>query len=170
VTRKPLIGEVDIKDLLARLAFAQEETQEAALEQAKLYMTAATYRVKRMKDRQEAEAAHDDMRTDLSVHYRRKYAVSGKKGVTEKTLVELVDRNSGVREARNAVLVAKRREEWSKLLLDAYEHRRSTIKILTQFAYLEDEYRPGGEEIDKMKARRERLRKDALKDRPEEDL
>ena len=157
--RKPLIGEVELKDLLERLAFAQEEVQDAALEQAKLFMAAATYRVKKMKKRQEAEAALDDIRTSRSIQLRAKYVASGKKGVTEKYLTDMIDGNAVVREARNLALEARREEEWAKLLLDAYEHRRSSIKILATFAYLEDEFRPGGEEIEKMKSKRAQLKK-----------
>jgi len=160
MARKLLVGEVSVTDLVGRLAFAQEETQQAALEQAKLFMAAATYRVHRMKGRQEAEAKLDDVRTDKSIRLRVKHAGGAKKGFTEKFLAELVDRDPSVRQARDEALEARRKEEWAKLLLDAYEHRRSTIKILTQFAYIEDTFRPGGEELEKMKAKRDRLKRD----------
>lgn len=158
--RKLLVGEVSVHDLVDRLAFAQEETQSAAVEQAKLFMAAATYRISKMKERQEAEAEFDDARTDKSVGLRKTNAASGKKGLTEKSIAELVDRDPTVRSCRDRALEAKRKEEWAKLLLEAYEHRRSTIRVLTQFAYIEDNFRPGGEEVDSMKRKRERLKKD----------
>lgn len=159
MVRKLLVGEVSVKELVDHLAFAQEETETAALEQAKLFMAAATYRVQRMKDRQEAEAALDDARTDRGLSLRRKNA-GAKKALTEKFLSDLVDSDSAVRDVRNKALEARRKEEWAKLLLDAYEHRRSAIKTLVQFAYIEDSFRPGGEELDKMKRRREQLKRD----------
>lgn len=163
---KPIVGEVDVKDLLSRLAFAEEDTQRAALEQAKLFMAAATYRIRRMKERQQSDAAYDDIRTEKSIRLRVKGSGGAKKGFTEKSLTELVDRDPAVKEARDAALAAKRREEWAKLLLDAYEHRRSTIKVLVQFAYIEDTFRPSGE-VDSMKARREKLKR-SLPDKEED--
>ena len=159
MARNILVGEVALNDLLERLAFAQEETEAAALEQAKLFMAAATYRIKKMKKRQDAEAALDDIQTDASMSLRRKSALnSAKKSITEKALAEMVSARTDVRAARNTALEAKREEEWAKLLLDAYEHRRSTIKILTQFAFIEDNFRPGGEEVEKMARKRAQLK------------
>lgn len=161
MTRKPLIGEVDPQTLVDRLAFSQEETQEAALEQAKLYMAAATYRIKKMRVRQEAEMHVDNLRVDYSLKMRFKH--KGQKGMTERAIQELVERVPDIREATADLAKAKRLEEWSKLLLDAYEHRRSSLKILTQFAFMQDSF-SGQYEVDKMKRQRERLKRDLGKE------
>jgi hypothetical protein len=156
MTRKPMIGVVEKEDLLERLAFAQEEVEGAALEQAKLFMAAATYRVSKMRVRQEAEMHLDNLRVDYSLKMRLKY--KGQKGWTEKAINEMVERTSDIRTAVAAVAKAKRLEEWAKLLLDAYEHRRSSLKILTQFAFMQDTF-SGQSEVDKMRRKRDRLRR-----------
>jgi hypothetical protein len=159
--RKPLIGEVDTEDLLERLAFAQEETELAALEQAKLYMAAATYRIKKMRTRQEAEMHLDNIRVDYSLKMRFKH--KGQKGMTERSIQELVERVPEIRKATEDLAKAKRLEEWSKLLLDAYEHRRSSIKVIAQFAFIRDSF-SGQYEADKMKRQKERLKREMGKE------
>lgn len=163
--RKPLIGEVDAKELVDRLAFAQEDTEEAALEQAKLYMAAATFRVTKMRKRQEAEMHLENMRVDYSLRMRAKY--KGQKGTTERSIQEMVDRVPEIRDAVAALAKAKRLEEWAKLLLDAYEHRRSTLKILAQFAFMQDSFN-GQHEVDRLKGQREHLKRSMGKE--EDDL
>ena len=51
---------------------------------------------------------------------------------------------------------AKRLEEWAKLLLEAYEHRRGSLKVMAQFAFMEDNFTAGGE-VEKMKRKKDRL-------------
>ena len=155
--RKPLVGEVDREILLERLAFAQEEVEDAALEQAKLFMAAATYRISKMRVRQEAEMYVDNLRVDYSIKMRVKY--KGQKGTTEGAIKEMVQRVPELRLAESELAKAKRLEEWAKLMLDAYEHRRSSLKVLTQFAFMRDTF-SGQNEVDKMKRTRERLRRD----------
>lgn len=162
--RKPLIGEVDVETILDRLAFAQEDTEQAALEQAKLYMAAVTYRIKKMRTRQEAEMHLDNIRVDYSLKMRFKH--KGQKGMTERAIQELVERVPEIRDAIRSMAKAKRLEEWSKGLLDAYEHRRSSLKILAQYAFMQDSF-SGQYEVDKMKRKRERLKQAMGKDEDE---
>jgi hypothetical protein len=164
MTRKPLIGEVDPQTIVDRLAFSQEETEEAALEQAKLYMAAATYRIKKMRKRQEAEMRLDNLKVDYSLKMRFKH--KGTKGTTERAIAELVERVPEIREAVADLAKAKRMEEWAKLLLDAYEHRRSSLKILAQFAFMQDEFN-GKYEVDRLKSKREKLRREMRKEEAE---
>jgi hypothetical protein len=159
--RKPLIGEVDPQALVDRLAFTQEETQDAAMEQPKLFMAAATYRIKKMRTRLEAEMHLDNLRVDYSLKMRFKH--KGQKGMTERAIQELVDRVPEIRQATVEAAKAKRLEEWAKLMLDAYEHRRSSIKVITQFAFMQDTF-SGQYEVDKMKKQRDRLKRDMGKD------
>lgn len=165
MARKPIIGEVDVHQLVEALAFTQEETQDAALEQAKLYMAAATYRIKKMRKRQEAEMNLDNLRVDYSLKMRLKY--KGQKGTTERSISEMVERVPEIRAATAELATAKRLEEWSKLLLDAYEHRRSSIKVITQFAFMQDTF-SGQYEVDRMKKRREHLKREMGKEQVEE--
>lgn len=151
--------------LVDRLAFSQEETQDAALEQAKCFMAAATYRIKKMRVRQEAEMHLDNLRVDYSLKMRFKH--KGTKGTTERAISEMVERVPEIRQATAELAKAKRLEEWAKLLLDAYEHRRSSIKVITQFAFMQDTFSGQGE-VDRMKRQRERLKREMSKE--EEDL
>ena len=155
MAREQLIGEVGRDDLLERLAFAQEETEQAALEQAKLYMAAVTYRIQKMRLRQEAEMHLENLRVDYSLKIRMKY--KGQKGMTEGAIKEMVARVPELRKAEEAAAKAKRLEEWAKGLIEAYEHRRSSLKILAQYAFMQDNFSGQGE-VDRMKARRARLR------------
>jgi hypothetical protein len=155
MSRKLLIGEVSLEDLVARLAFAQEETPSAAVEQAKLFMAAADYRIKKMKIRQEADASYEDLRIHRSLQLR---ATNAKGKLTERHLNDLVDRDPKIQQARDDAATAKRREEWAKLLLEAYDHRRSTLKILTQFAFMEDNFRGGADELERLRKKKARLK------------
>ncbi len=166
MTTKPLVGEVSLEDLIARLAFAQEETPAAAVEQAKLFMAAADYRIKKMKTRQEADAKLDDLRVHRSLQLR---ATNAKGKLTERHLNDLVDRDPKIQGARDEAATAKRREEWAKLLLEAYDHRRSTLKILTQFAFMEDNFRGGVDELDRLRAKKDRLKR-SLPDKEEAEV
>lgn len=165
MARKPLIGEVNVHELLDRLAFAQEDTEQAALEQAKLYMAAVTYRIKKMRIRQEAEMHEENLRTDYSLRMRFKH--KGQKGITERAIQELTDRVPELRKAAVDAATAKRLEKWAEGLLEAYEHRRSSIKVLAQFAFMQDNF-SGQHEVDKMKSKRERLKREIGKE--EDDL
>lgn len=153
---KELIGELGLKDLLDNLTFDEEEVQTAAMNQPKLFMAAATFRIGKMKKRQRAEAKHDDLRTDKAIKLR---VLKAQVKMTEKQIGELVDRDPDIRIARNEVDDAKRHEEWSKLLLEAYDNRRASIKVLTQFAFIEDNFRGGTDEAEKMKKKREQLKR-----------
>lgn len=152
----PLSKDVDIERLLRKLAFPQEETEQAAVEQPRLFMDAATYRVHKMRERQQAEMHEENLRVDYSLKMRAKF--KGQKGTTEKALAEMVNKNPDLRDAVAAVAKTKRLEEWSKLLLDAYEHRRSSIKILAQFAFMKDTF-SGQSEVDRMKRKKEFLKR-----------
>lgn len=130
----------DLQELVNELYFEDEHLQTATLNQASLYQKAAAYRIRKMKARQIAEASFDDARTERALLLRRKYA--GKKpALTERYLTDLVDGTQTVRVARDALQVAKRQEEYAKHLLEAYEHRRGSIKVLAQFIYVEDSMR-----------------------------
>jgi hypothetical protein len=165
MTRKPLIGEVDVQILLDRLAFAQEETEQAALEQAKLYMAAVTYRIKKMRVRQEAEMHEENLRVDYSLKMRFKH--KGQKGVTERAIQELTDRVPELRQATMTAAKAKRLEKFAEGILEAYEHRRSSIKVLAQFVFMQDSF-SGQHEVDKLKRKREHLKREIGKE--EDDL
>lgn len=166
--KKILTGEVSLEDLLERLSFSEEGVQYAALDQAKLYMAAATYRVKKMRTRQEAESSLENLRVDFSLRVRAKY--KGQKGVTERYLTDLVEANQSLRGAKERASKAKRGEEWAKLLLEAYEHRRGSLKVLAQFAYMEDNFSGGSQDVvDRMRRKRERLKR-GLPEKEDEDF
>jgi len=169
MVKKPLFGEVDLSDLLERLAFAEEDTQQAALEQPKLYMQAATYRIHKMRARQHAEMTLENMRVDRSLYLRRQQKVGEKKkALTEKNIADLVENMKEVREWKAKLASAKSMEEHAKLLLDAYEHRRSTLKILVQFAFIQDTV-GGRHEVERLHEQRRKLRENLVRDRVLED-
>jgi hypothetical protein len=152
-----LVGEVPLQELLDRLAFSEEGTPVAAMEQPKLFMAAASYRIKRMKDRQEAEAKLDNLKVDLSLKIRARNL--GKKGATERYLNDMVASSPQLRVAVEEANKAKRIEEWAKLLLEAYEHRRGSLRVMAQFAYIEENFSATGNEVEKLRGKRERLKR-----------
>lgn len=160
--KKQLVGEVSLTDILDRLSFSEEDTPNAALEQPKLYAAAASYRIKKMRDRQEAELALDELRTTYSLKFRGKYR--GEKGYTEKYLSDLVEHQQAVRDALRKAAETKRNEEWAKHLLDAYEHRRTSLKILTQFAFMGDSFSGSQREVEKLQNRKDALRRQRMVD------
>ena len=99
---------------------------------------------------------------------RAKYSGAAKKGMTERYINDLVDNSPDIRKARDELHKAKRLEEYAKLLLDSYDHRRSSIKVLAQFAYVEDSMQLRNLGTERMKEERIRLKK-ALHDREDED-
>lgn len=169
MTKKALIGQVELEDLLDRLYFPEEEIQQAVLEQAKLFLAAADYRVKKMKSRQDSGYALDRLRASYSIRIRKKYAAAdtGKRNVTEGHIKEILEGVDEIRTAQEALGTAEALEEWSKLVLEAYRQRRDVLKILAQFAFVEDNMRLGHRDLEKMKDRRQQL-KGAMRDNVEE--
>lgn len=167
--RKPLVGEVSLEELLERLSFPEEGLQQAVLEQAKLFMEAADFRIAKMRAYQGAKRELDGAKTQISLRLRAKYAVpqKGKKALTERHLTDLVEQTQTVKVASAALDKAERLEEWAKLLLEAYRQRRDSLKIMAQFAYVEENFRVGVG--DRMKETRERL-KSRLPEKEEEEV
>lgn len=166
MARKTLVGEVELEDLLARLYFPEEEIQQAVLEQAKLFLAAADYRVKKMKSRQDAAYALDRLRAGYSLQVRKKFAaanVGGKRNVTEGQIKDTLERVEAINSAQEALGSAEALEEWSKLVLEAYRQRRDVLKILAQFAFVEDNFRLGHRDMDKLKEKRQKL-KETMRD------
>ncbi|SRR5580765_6535452 len=159
----------ELNELLEKLAFAQEENQHAALEQPMLYMACVEYRTKQMRHRQEAEMKVDNMRVDLSVKFRKQPArMKGEKALTERALGDMVDLVPQYRDAIAELMRAKRKEEYAKLLLDAYEHRRSTIKILAQYAFIQDVF-SGENMVESLNKKRRELAKGIVGRREDSD-
>ena len=168
--KKLLIGDVTLEDLLDRLSFSEENVQSAVLEQAKLFFSAADYRIKKMRKYQEAKARLEQIRIHESLKLREKNSnpEKGKKALTEKYLSDLVEQKQIIKEARAQLDQSERLEEWAKLLLEAYRQRRDSLRVYAQFAYVEDNFRVGENQIESMKEKRERLKR-SIKDREEED-
>lgn len=156
--RKPIIGVVALKDLLERLEYTEETLHVAVLEQAKLFMEASNYRVRKMRERQQAEAEWERVKAVIGLKLRRQKK-SGRGGVTERHIMDLVEASQTARAAKKKYQTAAQLEEWSKLLLEAFRMRRDSLKVLASFVYVEDTMRVGHEESRKrMQREKERLR------------
>jgi hypothetical protein len=166
MARKTLVGEVTLEDLLDRLYFPEEEIQQAVLEQAKLFLAAADYRVKKMTARQSAAYALERLRAGYSLQVRKKFQAAnagGKRNVTEGYIKDTLERVEAINSAQEVLGQAESLEEWSKLVLEAYKQRRDVLKILAQFAFVEDNLRLGHRDLDKLKQKRDTL-KSAMRD------
>lgn len=168
MARKPLIGQVELEDLLDRLYFPEEEIQQAVLEQAKLFLAAADYRVKKMKARQDAGYALERLRASYSLRIRKKYAAADSR-VTEGNIKEMLEGVQEIKSAQESMGTAEALEEWSKLVLEAYRQRRDVLKILAQFAFVEDNMRLGHRDLEKMKEKQARIR-GAMRERDIEEV
>lgn len=155
--------ETTLPQLLESLSFSREGLQKAVLDQAPLFMEAASYRVAKMKNRQDAEAALDEMRRTMSLKIREDNA--GKKGLTERFINDFIEDQASVKEARRKLEQSERVEELSKLLIEAYRHRKDSLRILAGFYFGDDPMRVG---VADTTARERRKRLAALDDREDD--
>ncbi len=156
---RPLVGELDLRTLLGRLEFSEENLEQAVLEQAKLFMVAANYRVLKMRQRQQVEGQLKQQTAALALQYRKKARTkNGKRQLTEGYLSDLLAWSPRLGGLKEKTQRAEQLEEYAKLLLEAFRQRRDALKILATFAYLEDSVRLKQAGMDRIRATREELR------------
>lgn len=120
--------QVDLKELIAAMEFAQEGVPAAILEQAKLLLHASYYRVTKMKARMKAEASLSETQTQVALTIRTDTEVK----ITENYVREQTEVNPEVIAAKKAYDDAKAMEEWAKAIVDSYQMRGSMLKAYVQ--------------------------------------
>ena len=128
-TEKFLAERSDIKLLVDGLNIEETDLVTAAKEQPRLYLLASRYRVQKMRQRIRVTSEYNALRTRLALEIRRKDTGS-KKPKTESYIKELLTKNKDLAEALEVVNRAEEEEELAKRLLDAYDHRGKSIRVV----------------------------------------
>lgn len=118
-----------LEDLLARLDFSPEAVVTAAAEQPILFLKAARYRVTRMRNRLQAAMQCEEVRADKAMALRSNARSSGER-ITEGAIAELLTVSPAVKNAQDVANTATEEEEFAKLLLEAFRHRRDCLKVI----------------------------------------
>jgi hypothetical protein len=120
---------VNLKKLLAKLDFVDEEVANAAKEQPMLYLTAARFRIQKMQRRIQAESSLAVTKAQRGAKFRAKVAEGGER-VTEGRVNEMLVKDKEVRQLEDTARAAAEQEEFAKMLLDAYRMRKDALKIV----------------------------------------
>jgi len=127
-----LISEsVDIKTLLEKLSFVEEETGPAAREQPMLYLYAARLRVQALRRTEKAKAALKLIRSQKAAKIREEVAGSGERA-TEGRVGELLTVSKVIQKAEEELRIAEEQEEYTKHILEAYRMRRDALKVVVE--------------------------------------
>lgn len=126
VLRRP----VHVSDIIDALKFSDEQIEKAARQQPALVLTAARYRVKKMRRQHRKEAALKLLRAEKAKKFRRLLLENGQQRVTDKEIEEKLLRDSDIQEAMKELDESEEHEELSKLLMEAVRARGSSMKII----------------------------------------
>lgn len=120
---------VNVRRLIKRLAFTEETAVDAALSQAKLYKSAAVYRVQKLAQRVNAETNYDMTKAQVA---NIKRARIDKKNRTETEIKDLVARNPKCRAALEEFNQATIEEQFAKMLVDSYDQRMQSLHVVAK--------------------------------------
>jgi hypothetical protein len=118
---------VDVTRLINRLDFTMESLVAAELEQAKLFEEVARYRVQALGAFTAAELRRDQVRAETELTIRKRAAAADEK-ITEGNVKAQIETDAFVRKAEAFVITTRKRDEYSKLLVEAYRHRRDAMQ------------------------------------------
>jgi hypothetical protein len=114
--------------LIKRLPLVDENILAEAAKQPMLFIDAARYRVAKMRSRLKSEATLEYATAAVALKIRVRRA-DGEK-LTEGAVKAKVAKNLSLRTLRTACDDSTAREEFSKLILEAYRMRRDGIRII----------------------------------------
>lgn len=135
-TQRILNKIVDIEKLLDKLDIDEVDVVTAAREQPGLYLKAARYRVKKMRSKRKAISELEQMRTELALQIRKKDTVNKRKR-TESNIKELLMQKPELVQTMRKVSMAEEEEELAKRLLDAFDHRGKSIRVIADLIGVE---------------------------------
>src|SRR5712672_993974 len=127
---------VDLKHLIEKLDFTEEDVESAAVEQPKLFLRASRYRVQKMRDKLQRISEYDQIVAKTGSRYREDKDGDGKKK-TEGAIKERIQRNDKVHKVRKKMEKAFVLEKFSEGLTEAYRQRLSIIKIIVDARWAE---------------------------------
>jgi hypothetical protein len=152
-------GPVNLEDVLDRLTFSEETLPTAVLEQAALYMEAARFRIRKMRQRQSGELELEQARARKAIFLRATMQkIPGKRGMTETHLNQLLDANPMLNGLKKKIAEAGQIEEWAKSLQEALRMRRDCLKIYAGLLGTEMDMRIKDSDVGSLTRARQRLR------------
>jgi hypothetical protein len=148
-----------IEKLLSSLDFTAESLVNSAIEQARLFEQSATYRVAKMRERSAAKMRLEQISAERELSIRSAAAAVGDKPTEGHIKAKLV-LDPKVSLAQEEFNEADAYEEHSKLLVEAFRHRRDMIKSVGDLTRTEQSMEHIVEENQrKLQQTREKLRK-----------
>ena len=120
-----------VGDLIRKLAIISENNVIEAVNQPLLFIEAAKYRVDKMRSTKAAEGALEAFAAERAMRIRAKGTRTGEGRITDSYVKATLQKNPRYRELSAAIDDAEAKEEFSKLLLEAYRMRRDAIKIIS---------------------------------------
>jgi Na+/phosphate symporter len=121
----PLSSNVDVRKLLSKLYFAEEDYRTANLEQPSLMLEVAKYRIQLMRSRMTIETADKLLRSKWAYKYRKK--TRNGKPLTEAGIKEKVEMNKYVHRSQRELNQVTVDEELAKQLFEVFKQRQVAI-------------------------------------------
>jgi hypothetical protein len=137
VLRDFLNAPVQLKQLLRKLDFADEDVARAASENPSLYLSAGRFRVKKMRERMTALHRLEIAQAEAGLSLRKVRDAQGKKKYTESQIKERIVLDEAVRLKRRRLDRGYEEEELAKILLDSYRYRKDALRIIVDGNYSE---------------------------------
>ena len=133
-----LIGQpVDLKYLIKKVDFTEEEVETAAIEHPKLFKRAARFRVQKMRDQVEATLAYETKVAKLSAKYQERKDDKGKRTLTESAVKSRVQLDKDIQRLRRKMEMSFVHEKFAELLLETYRKREFAIKVVIDARWAE---------------------------------
>lgn len=117
-----------VSRLIESLSVVDENILAVAAGQPLLFVEASRYRVAKMRQRSRAEAALEACASELGLRFRT--PTGNEQRITEGYVKTRLLKHPRYRQMKEEVDRAEEREEFAKLLLEAYRMRRDAIKII----------------------------------------
>ena len=131
VTLLDLISqEVDVGQLVSKIAFEEHALIEAALEQSNLHFEAAKLRVQCLHRRSALESQLALETSILSQRYRNMPTPAGKREISGGAVNALVESRPSIIALKKKLNRAISKEELAKQLVDVYRSRKDVIRII----------------------------------------
>lgn len=130
--------------LLAKLEFAPEGVVEAAVAQTGLFLEAIDYRMEQLDAATSAKSHYEMVRAEEATRLRERAQANGEK-MTENSLEEKLLLSLKVHGALERWQEASRRDEYSKLVLEALRMRKDCIRFVADLTMGEHMVRKAAE-------------------------
>lgn len=129
---------------MARMAFSPEGIVDAAVEQTQLFLDAIGYRMEQMEASMSSKASYEVTRADEATKLRERAVANGER-LTENSLEEKLLLSLKVSGALKRNQEAARKDEYSKLLLEALRMRKDCIRFVADLTTTEHMVRKAAE-------------------------